>query len=52
MTGIRIPMTSSIPPLPHNPFGPLIITMPLRVIKIRQTAKASANQVHHLPGLK
>lgn len=39
MTGIRIPMTSSIPPLPHNPFGPLIITMPLRVIKIRQTAK-------------
>ena len=52
MTGIRIPMTSSIPPCPIIPFGPLIITMPLRVIKIKQTAKASAKPSPPFAGIK
>ena len=50
-TGMSIPTSNSMPPLPQRPFLPFSMKMPVRVIITRERAKASPNQVHHLPGL-
>ena len=50
-TGITIPIINRIPPRPQNPFEPFTITSPVKVIRMRQIAKASLKVVHQRPGL-
>ena len=48
---MRIPIINKIPPRPQKPFGPFTITIPVKVIRIKQPAKTSLNVVHQRPGL-